>query len=106
MQVKTEQIEGANQVREYVSQTLCSRDNLEVGCFAISETPMKRGSQICGIYFCLHGPRLLRLTAIWELETNTILFYGSQGERFLKTQLPTANTLAPNCPPAKAIAAA
>ena len=87
MQVKTEQLSEPNAVREYVTKTLCSRDNLEIGCFALSETPLKRGANVCGIYFCLHGPRLLRLTAIWEIETNTILFYGSQGERFLKTQL-------------------
>lgn len=95
MQQKIEQLTEPAAVREYISETLCSRDNLEVGCFAISETPLKRGAKVCGIYFCLHGPRLLRLTAIWETETNTILFYGSQGERFLKTQLtPTCESRA------------
>lgn len=87
MQVKTEQFSEPAAIREYVMKILCSRDNLEIGCFAISETPLKRGAKVCGIYFCLHGPRLLRLTAIWETESNTILFYGSQGERFLKTQI-------------------
>jgi hypothetical protein len=27
------------------------------------------------------------LAAIWETDSNTILFYGSRGERFRKTQL-------------------
>ena len=39
------------------------------------------------MYFCLYGPRSLYLTAIWETDSNTILFYGSRGERFRKTQL-------------------
>jgi hypothetical protein len=29
----------------------------------------------------------LCLTAIWETDSNTILFYSSRGERFRKTQL-------------------
>lgn len=87
MHATTEHHNDLDSVRNYVGRVLCSRDNLEFGCFAISESPLRRGGRVCGVYFCLHGPRLLRLTAIWETESNTILFYGSQGERFLKTQL-------------------
>ena len=46
-----------------------------------------RGGAPCGVYFCLYGPRSLYLAAIWETDSNTILFYGSRGERFRKTQL-------------------
>jgi len=87
MQANPEQLDVPPAVRQYVSETLCSRDNLEIGSYEISELPLRRGATICGVYFCLHGPRLLRLTAIWETETNTILFYGSQGERFHTTRL-------------------
>lgn len=87
MQAKTEQLSCPDAVRAFIGETLCSRDNLEVGCFTLSETPLTRGQQVCGVYFCLHGPRLLRLTAIWETETNTIRFYGSQGERFQTTRI-------------------
>lgn len=83
-----QQLHGLEAVRGFVNQTLCSRDNLEMGCFVLSERPLLSGGQVCGIHFCLHGPRSLRLTAIWEVRTNTILFYGSQGERFLKTAAP------------------
>ena len=31
-------------------------------------------------HFCLHGPRAVKLSAIWETDANTILFYGSRGE--------------------------
>jgi hypothetical protein len=36
----------------------------------------------------------VKLTAIWETERNTILFYGSSGERTLKTQLVPVSKLA------------
>lgn len=75
------------QLRKYVSRTLCHENNIEVGVFQITERLLKRRGQPCGIYFCLHGPRSVKLTAIWETEKNTILFYGSTGERFKQTKL-------------------
>jgi hypothetical protein len=73
-------------IRQYVTQTLCEKDQLETDSFPISEQILVRGGAPCGVYFCLHGPRSLRLTAIWETDSNTIWFYGSRGERFRKTQ--------------------
>lgn len=92
MQQTTLQLDGPTAVRNYVNQILCLRDNLEVGSFELTELPLRRGSTVCGLYFCLHGPRLLRLTAIWEMESGTILFYGSQGEKFMKTQIAPLST--------------
>jgi hypothetical protein len=31
--------------------------------------------------FCLHGPRSVKLTAVWETISNTVLFYDSTGQR-------------------------
>ena len=73
-------------IRQYVTQTLCEKDRLETDSFPVSEQILVRGGAPCGVYFCLHGPRSLRLTAIWETDSNTIWFYGSRGERFRKTQ--------------------
>ena len=88
MQVETnEQLKNVDEIRTYVQEMLCSRDNLQPGCFAISERPLMRHGQVCAIYFCLHGPRMMRLTAIWDTQASMILFYGSGGERFLKTRL-------------------
>jgi hypothetical protein len=36
----------------------------------------------------LHGPRSVRLTAVWETITNSINFYDSTGEKIQKTILP------------------
>ena len=81
------QIDSVPELREYVSLTLCERYQLQIGAFQMTERVLKRGGRPCGIYFCLHGPRLLKFTAIWDRDRNQVLFYGSGGERFQKTQL-------------------
>lgn len=75
-------------VREIVRNTLCSRDNLREDCFEMSEHPLSQANQLCGWHFCLYGPRQSRLTAIWDIRANKILYYGSQGERFLIAAAP------------------
>ena len=87
------QIQNLNDLRNYVHETLCEQNELEQGAFEVTERILVRGRRACGIYFCLHGPRSVKLTAIWETERNTILFYGSSGERTGRTQL-----LAVPCP--------
>jgi len=68
----------------------------------MTERILVRGGTPCGIYYCLHGPRMTKFSAIWDSDRNQILFYGSRGERFQKTQL----TEAPRLEPARLEAAA
>lgn len=75
----TPQIE---QLRKLVSKVLCKQSDFEEGIFKISERTLKRGQDACGIFFCLHGPRSVKLTAVWECKDNSIRFYGSNGEKF------------------------
>src|SRR5262245_13930374 len=89
----TQRLQNLENLRDYVSQILCQHDQLELGAFRITERLLVRGGQPCGIFFCLHGPRSLKVTAIWETERNTILFYNSTGERFHRTQLTRAPVL-------------
>ena len=81
------QIKDIKQLRQFVSHTLCKQNDFEEGIFQVTERIVTRGTQPCGIFFCLHGPRSVKLTAVWETEKNSILFYGSTGERFKKTML-------------------
>jgi len=81
------QIKTINQLRQFVSKTLCQRNDFEEGIFQITERYLTRGNKNCGIFFCLHGPRSVKLTAVWESERNTILFYGATGERFQRSSL-------------------
>lgn len=70
------------QLRKLVSKVLCKQSDFEEGIFNLSEKMLKRGQEICGIFFCLHGPRSVKLTAVWECKDNSIRFYGSNGEKF------------------------
>jgi hypothetical protein len=87
MLTRTYEIYGLEDLRDYVNETLCEYYQLEIDAFQMTERILRRGGKPCGIYFCLHGPRQVKFTAIWETDRNCILFYGPTGERFQKTQL-------------------
>ena len=87
MQAPSFTISNLQELRYFVHHTLCEQNELERNAFRITERILVRGKNPCGIFFYLHGPRNVRLTAVWESERNTVLFYGSSGERLLKTQL-------------------
>ena len=80
-------IQTLDELREYVSEVLCEHSQLEANAFRLTQRILVRAQRPCGIYFCLHGPRAVKFSAIWETEKNTLLFYGSTGERFHKIQL-------------------
>ena len=87
------QLQNLQDLRQYVIETLCQHNQLEIGAFPLTERILTRGGQPCGMYFCLHGPRSVKFSAIWETQHNTVLFYGATGERFQKTQLVAAPRL-------------
>lgn len=87
MPTETQRLDDLHAVRRYVTEILCEKDQLEINSFPLHEKVLVRGGIPCGVYFSLYGPRSLYLAAIWETDNNSILFYGSQGERFRKTQL-------------------
>ncbi len=94
MSSSASRFENLETLRTYIQQTLCQHDQLEVDAFPFTERLLVRGGRPCGVLFCLHGPRAVKFTAIWEVEHNTVLFYGSSGERFSKIQLAHAPRLA------------
>ena len=87
MPTEVQRLDDLHAIRRYVNETLCEKDQLETNTFPLFERILVRGVAPCGLLFYLYGPRSLCLTAIWETDSNTILFYGSRGERFRKTQL-------------------
>lgn len=88
------EIKNLKQLRSLVSHTLCQRNDFEEGVFQITESLLTKCGEMCGVLFCLHGPRSVKLTAVWESEKNAIFFYGSTGERFQKTMLASSIELA------------
>lgn len=80
-------------LKDYIYKTLCEHEKLEIGVFPMTESVLTRRAQPCAIYFCLHGPRSVKFTAIWDADRNAIFFYGATGERFHQTDLMDAPSL-------------
>jgi hypothetical protein len=85
--IDQQHFESPESVSQFVHQVLCQVENLELDHFPLARRTLETSSGPCGVLFCLHGPRQMQLTAVWEIERNVIWFYNSRGERFRKTQL-------------------
>lgn len=81
------EIHNLIQLKQFVSRTLCQLNDFEDGIFQITERILVRCGKKCGILFCLHGPRSVKLMAVWEALSNSVIFYGSTGEKIQKTAL-------------------
>lgn len=68
----------------------CVHENLLPERAELTESPLLRGDRVCGAQFVLHGPRSLRLTAIWDADRGRVLCYDARGERFLDVLLANA----------------
>ena len=80
-------VDNIPELRSWVNQTICDQNQLERDVFRMTERALVRAGEPCGIYFCLHGPRSVKFIAIWDSQSNSVLFYGSNGERQRKLQL-------------------
>jgi hypothetical protein len=94
MRISSRRISSLEELRDFVNETLCQNEQLELDAFVLTERALIRNGRPCGLYFCLHGPRAVKFTAIWETDRNTVLFYGATGERFLTIRLTAAPALA------------
>jgi hypothetical protein len=80
-------VQSLEELRQYIADTLCSLELLKSDQFELSQQVLRRGSKLCGIYFCLQGPRALRLSAIWDIDQDNVFFYGSCGRRVHRSKL-------------------
>jgi hypothetical protein len=86
-----------DELRRHVLKVLCSRDQLDPGQTPLHEARITRRGKMCGLFFQVQGPRLLKTYALWTGEEDRILFYDSTGTRFAETRLsdgPDAQKLA------------
>jgi hypothetical protein len=88
-------INDLDDLRTYVHEKICKNNELEINAFSMTERILVRGGKPCGLYFCLHGPRAVKFTAIWETDRNCVLFYSATGQRVDKAQLTHAPKLVP-----------
>ncbi|MBR5626309.1 MAG: hypothetical protein IKW74_01650 [Thermoguttaceae bacterium] len=81
-------IKTLDDLQLFVYQTLCRDHELLMNAFPTTETIIRKSNgNSCGMMFCLHGPRTVKFTAIWEMEKNRIFFYGPCGERYQQVTL-------------------
>lgn len=66
---------------ETVETRLCELGHLEPQQFPMTQREVVRGGKSVGVYFCVHGPRSVKLTAICDFDHKTVIFYGSDGIR-------------------------
>ena len=68
-------------IREIVEEEICCKNQLLPKAFPLTEKLLRKQGNPCGIFYCLHGPRSIRLTAVFDIETARVLFYDSTGQR-------------------------
>ncbi len=83
----TATIPTLDDLRQYVHAQLCAKESLLEDQFQTHEDPLMMRGRVCGRQFQLHGPRSIRLGAIWASDQNLIYFYDTKGERYLKVRL-------------------
>jgi len=89
-----EDIRTMEDLRNYIHETLCNRENLLRDQSPMTELELTRQGRVCGRQYCVHGPRSVRLGAIWASDHNIVYFYDAAGERYLKVKLPHRLTVA------------
>lgn len=60
---------------------------LELDQFPMTERSVLKSNRVCGVYYCLHGPRSVKLTAIADFERSCLICYGSDGSRSVEEKL-------------------
>jgi hypothetical protein len=86
--VSPSEIRTFEQLRHFVHVHLCRRENLLEYQFPMTELEIQQGGRRCGVQFLLHGPRSVRLAAVWAESAHELLFYDATGHRFNRIRLP------------------
>jgi len=90
----TTEVGSMADLKYFVYQTLCRDHELLLNAFPTSETLLRKSNDdCCGVMFCLHGPRAVKFSAIWEKENNRVLFYGPTGKRYQQVDLHDAEII-------------
>lgn len=77
-------------LRKLVRGRLAELGHLEEDAFPMTERVVVKRGRPCGVYFCLHGPRSVKLTAVADFQTKKVMLYGSDGQRAGQHAVPPA----------------
>lgn len=72
---------------ENVERRLCEIGHLVAKQFPMTQREVVCGGKVVGVYFCVHGPRSVKLTAICDFPKRQVIFYGSDGIRRESAQI-------------------
>ncbi len=87
MSTATDTISSLDELRQYIHVTLCDKEQLLAEQSLLVDLPLYRAGRFCGIQFTLHGPRRVKLSAVWAAEKNIVYLYDTGGERYRKVTL-------------------
>lgn len=82
------EIKTLDELRDYIHVALCRKENLLEHHFPMTELELKRSGSRCGYQYILHGPRSVKLSAVWDQASNEILLYDVVGRRFDRVRTP------------------
>jgi hypothetical protein len=100
MHATVDNVDTLDDLRQFVHQTLCAKENLVANEFRISEVRLIRAGELCGLQFCVRGPRSVRLAAIWAADQNVVYLYDTKGTRYSKIRLSKRVIAEPQTPAA------
>lgn len=81
-------VKSLEHLRLFVHLTLCRKENLLEHHFPMTELELRQNGTRCGFQFVLHGPRSVKLAAVWSSASNEVLLYDATGNRFGRIRLP------------------
>jgi hypothetical protein len=87
MDLKFVSLPTLDELKSYVLQFLCAKDQLDSEQTVLSESLILQSGRPCGIFFHVQGPRSLKTYAVWPMKEERILFYDSTGARFAEARL-------------------
>jgi hypothetical protein len=87
MPATVDEVQTFDELRHFIHETLCAKESLVANEFAMTEIRLTQGGQLCGLQFCVRGPRSVRLAAIWAADRNMIYLYDAKGQRYSKIPL-------------------
>jgi hypothetical protein len=87
MHATIENVRTLDDLRHFIHRTLCQKENLLDDQYRTTEFRLIRGERLCGLQFCLRGPRSVRLAAVWVADHNLIYLYDARGNRYAKVRL-------------------
>jgi hypothetical protein len=56
MHTTVDDIHTLDELRQFIHQTLCEKENLLADQFTMTEVRLTRGNESCGLQFSLRGP--------------------------------------------------